>query len=118
MRNIQLILICLCFTAASCSNINESTQTPTAESNSEIVLTHSKGDYTRTIYKDTILAYDLGKYLEYSYPTDYVAGIISSQLHPLRDKFVYGYASLYAPCNITKGLPEDVPFDVAVNKVV
>ena len=64
-----------------------------------------------------ILAYDLGKYAEYGYPTDYIAGITSSHLNPLNKKFVYGYASISSPCSITKGLPETIPFNISINEV-
>ena len=42
-------------------------------------LIRSDNSFFQQITKDTVLAYDLGKYMEYGFPTDYIAGIYSSQ---------------------------------------
>lgn len=58
----------------------------------------SDGSFFNEIKKDTIIAYDLGKYMEYAYPTDYIAGLSSSNLNPLGKEFIYGYSQPYVTC--------------------
>lgn len=117
MNKLASISILIAVISTSCTNLKDVEQNNFQEDTSGVTFKMPRTDYSRTILKDTILAYDLGKYAEHSYPTDYVAGITSSQLNPLEKKFVYGYASVSSPCSITKGLSETIPFNISVNNV-
>lgn len=117
MNKLISITILIVAFLTSCSNIKDIEQNSPQEDNSEVVFIKPKASYSRSILKDTIIAYDLGKYAEYGYPTDYIAGITSSHLNPLDKKFVYGYTSISSPCSITKGLSEAIPINISINDV-
>ena len=117
MNRLASISILIAVISTSCTNLKDVEQNSPQEDSSEFIFIKPETSYSRSILKDTILAYDLGKYAEYGYPTDYIAGITSSHLNPLNKKFVYGYASISSPCSITKGLPETIPFNISINEV-
>ena len=117
MNRLASISILIAVISTSCTNLKDVEQNSPQEDSSEFIFIKPETSYSRSILKDTILAYDLGKYAEYGYPTDYIAGITSSHLNPLNKKFVYGYASISSPCSITKGLQETIPFNISINEV-
>lgn len=103
MKNIiRIIVIAIVFVLTSCLSEPISKNEGHSDYVGGIKLKRADGSFFNEINRDTVLSYDLGKYMEYAYPTDYIAGISSSRLNPLQKEFIYGYSKPYYTCSPTK----------------
>lgn len=117
MKKSIIIILFICILCSCAKNsIIESRHSGASQDYSTFVMSDKL--YDQQIRKDTILAYDLGKYLEYLAPTDYVAGISSSQTNPLSKKFIYAYSGISSHCQQhTKADALDEDIHVAINDI-
>lgn len=114
--SILVLMICLLSCAGDDKFVLKDCGTSSYVGDIEVI--RSDNSFFNEIKKDTIIADDLGKYLSYSFYTDYIAGISSIRENPLKNEFVYGFSTPLGGNIMTRsGCGDNNTFAVSVNYI-
>ncbi len=122
MKNIMkyISFLALVVITLSCADVNKYVvENPNSSSYvGDVEIIRSDNSFFNEIKKDTIIADDLGKYVAYSFFTDYISGITSIRENPLAKEFVYGFSTPLSEDVLTKaGSGDRNPLSISVNSI-